>query len=182
MANDGTGHFEPRASLSVNDGVVSATALGGTRAGGSEGGTEAGHYHRGGDLGSSRTSDLISLAAADYDGDGLVDLYACTYHASSEDANHFALPAPYHDANNGGANILLRNKGSWQFEDVTQSSGMDHNNHRFSFAASWEDYDNDGDPDLFVANDFGRKNLYRNDGGHFTDVADTIGIQDVRAR
>ena len=46
-------------------------------------------------------------------------------------------------------------------------SGIDENNRRFSRSACWEDYDNDGDQDLYVANDFGRNNLYRNDGGHF---------------
>jgi len=47
---------------------------------------------------------------------------------------------------------------------------------RFSLAAAWEDFDNDGDQDLFVANDFGRSHLYRNDGGRFTDVARDVGI------
>ncbi|HKY33344.1 MAG TPA: tetratricopeptide repeat protein, partial [Candidatus Polarisedimenticolia bacterium] len=181
MANDGTGRFEPRSSLSIVNGVVSVRALGSTRSGGAEGGSEGGHYHRGGDLGASSTSDLISLAAADYDQDGLIDLYACAYHASSEEATHFATPAPYHDANNGGPNILLRNKGGWAFEDVTRSSGLDVNNRRFSFAAVWEDDDNDGDQDLYVANDFGRKNLYRNDGGRFRDVAPEMGVEDVGA-
>ena len=56
---------------------------------------------------------------------------------------------------------------------------MDHNNNRFSFAGAWCDYNNDGWPDLFVANDFGRKNLYRNTGGHFRDVAEEAGVVDL---
>ena len=52
---------------------------------------------------------------------------------------------------------------------------MGENNTRFSFAAAWEDYDNDGDFDLYVANDYGRNNLYRNDGGQFHDVAVASG-------
>lgn len=60
------------------------------------------------------------------------------------------------------------------------------NNRRFSFASSWEDYDNDGDPDLYVANDYGRNNLYRNDrdedGNHrFVDVAKEAGVEDISA-
>jgi Flp pilus assembly protein TadD len=65
------------------------------------------------------------------------------------------------------------------FEDVTAATGMDHNNNRFSFAGAWCDYDFDGWPDLYVANDFGRKNLYRNDHGHFRDVAEEAGVEDL---
>lgn len=109
-----------------------------------------------------------SLAAADYDNDGDLDIYACCYRIPEKKDGG---PIPYHDANNGSPNALLRNEGNWRFTDVTKQSGMDDNNRRFSFAASWEDYDNDGDMDLYVANDFGRNNLYRNDGGHFVDAA-----------
>ena len=76
---------------------------------------------------------------------------------------------------------MLRNEGGWRFTDATRQSGLDENNSRFSFAAAWEDYDNDGDMDLYVANDFGRNNLYRNEEGHFTDVAPAAGVEDVGA-
>ena len=46
-------------------------------------------------------------------------------------------------------------------------------------AAAWDDYDNDGDQDLYVANDFGRNNLYQNVGGRFTDVAAQAGVEDI---
>ena len=52
------------------------------------------------------------------------------------------------------------------------------NNSRFSMAAAWEDFDNDGDQDLYVANDFGRDNLYENDGGRFRDLASQLGVDD----
>lgn len=55
---------------------------------------------------------------------------------------------------------------------------MDNNNNRLSSAAAWCDYDNDGWPDLYVANDFGRKNLYRNRSGSFTDVASEAAVED----
>ena len=55
---------------------------------------------------------------------------------------------------------------------------MDQNNHCWSMAVAWEDYDNDHDLDLYVANDFGPNNLYRNEGGKFLDVAEETGAAD----
>ncbi|NOT29956.1 MAG: VCBS repeat-containing protein [Planctomycetes bacterium] len=122
--------------------------------------------------------DTTSLAAADIDLDGDLDLYACAY-ASPYD--HAALPVPYHDASNGMPNKLFENRGDWVFVEATAQRGLDQNNRRFSFAASFEDYDMDGDPDLYVANDFGRDNLYRNDGGTFRDVGAEAGADDISA-
>jgi len=122
--------------------------------------------------------DATSMAAADVDLDGDLDLYLCAY-ASPYD--HSALPVPYHDAQNGRPNRLLENRGDWLFVDATAERGLDANNTRFSFAASFEDYDLDGDPDLYVANDFGRNNLYRNEGGRFEDVAAQAGVEDLSA-
>ena len=101
---------------------------------------------------------------ADYDRDGFLDLYLCTYGyfiGVSEDKA--GPPTPYHDALNGSPDVLLRNDGHGRFVDVTAAVGLDQNNDRFSFAAAWADYDEDGWPDLLVANDFGRKNLYHNE-------------------
>ena len=61
---------------------------------------------------------------------------------------------------------------------MTAEVGLDVNNRRFSLAAGWEDYDNDGDQDLYVANDFGRNNLYRNNNGTFTDIAPAVQGED----
>ena len=126
-------------------------------------------------------AQIHSLAAADYDGDGDLDLYGCAYKIPDGTGS---TPIPYHDANNGEPNVLLRNDiagKEWSFRDVTVEVGMDENNRRFSFAGSWEDYDNDGDLDLYVANDFGRNNLYRNEGGRFRDVAAEAGVEDISA-
>ena len=122
-----------------------------------------------------------SFAAADYDQDGDLDIYLCCYDRRKGVNRHlvFARPVPYHDANNGGRNVLLRNDGGWRFSHVTRRVGLDVNNRRFSYAAAWEDFDDDGDLDLYVANDFGRNNLYRNDGGHFVDVAPEAGVEDI---
>ena len=124
---------------------------------------------------------LTSAALADYDRDGYLDLYVCAYDFWNAGATYDA-PTPYYDASNGPPNILYRNRGDGSFEDVTAASGMNQNNNRFSFAASWADYDKDGWPDLYVANDFGRNNLYRNNGdGSFSDVAALAGVEDLGA-
>jgi hypothetical protein len=122
-----------------------------------------------------------SIAAADYDLDGDLDLYATSYVGAPEWERLGGLglePMPYHDANNGAPNALFRNDGDWLFTNVTAESGMNVNNRRWSFAAAWADYDDDGDQDLYVANDFGRNNLYRNDGDRFVDVAAVAGVED----
>lgn len=124
---------------------------------------------------------FTGMAAADYDRDGRVDLYLCCYvYFQSED--QYRYPAPYHDARNGPPNFLFRNRlsaTSGYFEDVTAETGMDHNNNRYSFAPAWCDFDGDGWPGLYVANDFGKSNLYRNRSGKFRDEAAESGVQNV---
>lgn len=127
------------------------------------------------------TGDAGALVAADYDLDGDLDLFVVSYGQRFLSDGESDGPVPYHDANNGGPNMLLRNEGNWTFTDVTLESGLDTNNRRWSFAASWEDYDSDGDFDLYVSNDFGRNNLYRNDSGTFVDVAATASVEDIAA-
>ncbi len=120
---------------------------------------------------------FTGMAAADFDRDGRLDLYLCCYiYFQSED--QYQYPAPYQDARNGPPNFLFRNRGgpAIEFEDVTRETGIDENNDRFSFAPAWCDFDGDGWPDLFVANDFGRGNLYRNRNGHFRDEAHKAGL------
>jgi hypothetical protein len=125
---------------------------------------------------------FTGMAAADYDRDGRVDLYLCTY-SFFRDGGQYRYPTPYHDAQNGPANFLFRNQpaedGGVIFLDVTAETGLSQNNNRFSFAPAWCDYNGDGWPDLYVANDFGRKNLYRNESGKFRDVAAEAGVEDI---
>ncbi|MBS1874321.1 MAG: VCBS repeat-containing protein [Acidobacteria bacterium] len=124
---------------------------------------------------------FTSAAAADYDRDGRLDLYLCCYVYYQSEAQ-YRYPVPYHDARNGPPNFLFRNRlneSPGYFEDVTAATGMDHNNNRFSFAAAWCDYNNDGWPDVYVTNDFGSKNLYKNVNGHFRDVAEEAGVVDL---
>jgi len=79
-------------------------------------------------------------------------------------------------------NFLLRNEGNAIFRDRTEAAGLSVENDRYSFACAWGDYNADGHPDLYVANDFGRSNLYRNNGdGSFTAVSTEAGIDDPGA-
>ncbi|MDB4505274.1 VCBS repeat-containing protein [bacterium] len=128
----------------------------------------------------------FSLSAADFDNDGDLDIYTCVYSAGDDSASgkrgfEATSPVPFNDAENGGRNVLLANLGDFKFGDFTQQVGLDQNNTRWSFAASWEDFDRDGDPDLYVANDFGRNCFYRNDKGTFTNIAPTTGVEDMAA-
>lgn len=133
--------------------------------------------------------DTMSLGAADYDSDGDVDVYVCVYFRNEQldgdkqstsalGAVGSSAPGAVSDA---GHNTLFRNDidgDTWAFADVTKETGLDAMNSWYSFACAWEDYDNDGDQDLYVANDYARNNLYRNDGGKFQDVAEELGVGD----
>jgi FG-GAP-like repeat len=127
---------------------------------------------------------LTSIAIADYDRDGFLDLYLCVYSyffGAGEDKAR--TPMPYHDARNGPPGVLFHNDGRGRFVDATRETNLDQANDRYHFAAAWADYDGDGWLDLLVANDFGAKNLYRNRGPQggrvtFEDVAERAGVLD----
>jgi len=124
---------------------------------------------------------FTGAAVADYDRDGWLDVYFCLY-AYYQGTDQYRYPAPYYDAENGPPNFMMRNNRDGTFRDVTRESGLDQNNTRFSFCCGWGDDNGDQWPDLYVVNDFGRKNLYRNNGdGTFTDIAREGGVEDVGA-
>jgi Flp pilus assembly protein TadD/peroxiredoxin len=120
-------------------------------------------------------------AVADYDRDGRLDIYFCLYsYYVGLDQYHY--PVPYFDARNGPPNFLLHNEGNATFTDRTEAAGLNVDNDRYSFACAWGDLNTDGSPDLYVANDFGRSNLYRNNGnGTFTAVSREAGVEDAGA-
>jgi tetratricopeptide (TPR) repeat protein len=120
-------------------------------------------------------------AVADYDRDGRLDVYFCLY-AYYLGLDQYRYPSPYFDARNGPPNFLFHNEGNGRFVDRTEATGLDAENNRFSFACAWGDMDGSGWPNLYVANDFGRSNLYRSNGdGTFTAVSDEAGVNDAGA-
>jgi tetratricopeptide (TPR) repeat protein/peroxiredoxin len=124
---------------------------------------------------------FTGAAMADYDRDGWLDIYFCLY-VYYQGTDQYKYPTPYYDAQNGPPNFMMRNQRDGTFRDVTASAGLNRNNTRYSFCCGWNDFNGDGWPDLYVVNDFGRKNLYRNNGdGTFTDIADEAGVEDTGA-
>jgi tetratricopeptide (TPR) repeat protein/peroxiredoxin len=124
---------------------------------------------------------FTGAAVADYDRDGWVDIYFCLY-VYYQGTDQYKYPSPYYDAQNGPPNFMMRNNRDGTFRDVTAETGLNQNNTRYSFCCGWNDFNRDGWSDLYVVNDFGRKNLYRNNGkGTFTDIAPQTGVEDVGA-
>jgi tetratricopeptide (TPR) repeat protein len=120
-------------------------------------------------------------ALADYDRDGRLDIYFCLYsYYLGLDQYHY--PAPYFDARNGPPNFLMHNEGNATFVDKTEAAGLHAENDRYSFACAWGNSTANGGPDLYVANDFGRGNLYRNNGdGTFAAVSGAAQADDAGA-
>ena len=133
----------------------------------------------------SQDRDVYALSAVDHDGDGDLDLYVTLDFASAATRRAEKLPRfEYVNANDGAANHLFENRGGWRFADVTQEVGLDVNNHKHSLAAAWADYDDDGDMDLYVANDYGWNNLYVQEQSaegrpRFVDRAAELGVTDA---
>ena len=111
-------------------------------------------------------------AASDVDGDGLLDLYLGRYLDP-----RINLPTTLFYTRNSEGNSLLRNLGGLSFEDITESAGVWDGG--LTLGVGFADYDQDGDQDLYVANDFGRNTLFANRGdGTFDDVSEATGTLD----
>jgi hypothetical protein len=102
----------------------------------------------------------ITSAAADYDNNGLPDIY-CTVH------------------NTNYTNRLYRNEAGGHYADVTYAAGV--TDFRNGAAQAWGDYDNDGYLDLYIGNISSNRNvLFHNDqDGTFTDVTLAAGVPDA---
>lgn len=111
-----------------------------------------------------------SLSAIDYDLDGDLDLFLAKYRPVSRFDDLFAQPNARMSAINGGRNVLLRNDESWTFKDVTLETGLSYSNQNYTNAAIWNDFDADGDFDLYLANEYFQDILFQNDNGWFSEV------------
>jgi hypothetical protein len=125
-----------------------------------------------------------SAAFADYDRDGHVDLYVARYVDFDVDNHKFCgnqaknIKAYCHpDVYDPVPGILFRGRGDGTFEDRTRDAGVFVEGEGKGLGVVWGDYDNDSDPDLYVANDSMRNFLFRNDGtGRFEDVTLLAGV------
>jgi hypothetical protein len=129
----------------------------------------------------------LAIGALDYDRDGVLDLYVTNAaspwlrdYPSPTPFNVFALPAPefpgdrrmfrfmhdgWHNAENGGGNVLLRGRPGGRFE-AQSAARMGMAETHWSLAVGTADLNHDGFTDLYVANDFGPDDVYLNAGGH----------------
>ncbi|MHC4728873.1 MAG: FG-GAP repeat domain-containing protein, partial [Planctomycetota bacterium] len=103
------------------------------------------------------------LALFDYDNDGDVDIYFLS-----------GMPLKGTKYKIQPKNELYRNEGDWKFTNVTEQARVGDTGYGLGVAVG--DYDNDGDPDIYV-NNHGPNTLYRNNGnGTFTDVTKKAGV------
>jgi len=132
----------------------------------------------------------LSAGAAwgDYDRDGHVDLYVSRYvHVDMDKLPDFGSNekfcrfrgvlvqcGPWGLA--GESDFLFHNRGDGTFDDVSKKAGVDDPKHYYGLGVVWGDYDNDGWPDIYVANDAGPNYLYSNKhDGTFEEVGLMLG-------
>jgi len=122
---------------------------------------------------------MTGAAWADYDKDGFVDIFVARYvHVDLANVAAFGSCkfrgivvqcGPWGMV--GETDLLYHNRGDGTFEEVSQKAGVHDSNAYYGLGVVWGDYDNDGWPDLYVANDTGPNYLYHNNhNGTFTDV------------
>jgi len=137
-------------------------------------------------------SDGFSAGVAwgDYDNDGHIDLYVTSYvrfdyieaerklasRQYGSEIPYTINPSTYPPA----ANLLYRNNGDGTFSEVAAAAGVDDADGR-SLGAAWFDFDDDGWPDLYVANDVSANGVFHNNGdGTFTDIGAASLAADYR--
>ena len=115
----------------------------------------------------------------DFDRDGLLDLYLTGYFRSDIDFWNLRttriMQHSWEFASNGGKNLLFKNIGNGRFEDVTDALGVGST--RWTLAAAAADFNDDGWPDLYLANDYGPEELFLNREGRRFELA-RAGLED----
>ncbi|MBI3484935.1 MAG: CRTAC1 family protein [Acidobacteria bacterium] len=126
----------------------------------------------------------------DYDKDGNVDLYICGYvryefksefvgkatRQFTEEVPFTLNPSSYRPERN----LLFHNNGNGTFTEVAKPAGVEDATGR-SLSAAWDDFDGDGWPDLYVANDISENKLYRNlHNGKFRDISHEAWVDEYR--
>ena len=132
----------------------------------------------------------LSLGAAwgDYDRDSHVDLFVSRYvHVDMNKLPELGSDAKFCQFRGvlvqcgpwgmqGESDFLFHNRGDGTFEDVSKKAGVDDPRHYYGMGVVWGDLDNDGWPDLYVANDAGPNYMYRNKhDGTFEEVGLLLG-------
>ena len=132
----------------------------------------------------------LSLGAAwgDYDRDGRVDLFVSRYvHVDMDKLPELGSDEKFCRFRGilvqcgpwgmqGEGDFLFHNRGDGTFEDVSKKAGVDDKRRYYGMGVVWGDYDNDGWPDLYVADDAGPNYLYRNQhDGTFEEVGLMLG-------
>ncbi len=113
----------------------------------------------------------FSAVASDVNGDGQPDVYVASYNRYG-----LVMPNSWNQATNGTPNLLFVSRGDGTFEEAAAEWGVQDS--RWSYAAAFADIDEDGDQDLYVANDFGENGLYLNEGDRFRPAARERGVVD----
>jgi hypothetical protein len=128
---------------------------------------------RGKELGFGDTTHGYSLSAFDADLDGWLDVYVCNYGRVESNPNN-----SWTQATNGTPDRFYRNLAGKGFREEARQHGFADT--AWSYASAAADFDQDGDTDLYVANDYGVNHLWVNDGrGLFTEQAKAMGVEDL---
>lgn len=123
----------------------------------------------------------LSLAAADYDNDGRLDIFVATFAPPEEMADSLlGHPSSLLGAVGAGASVLLHNETDGTLRDATSDAGIASHNLPYALASSWQDVDGDGDQDLLVTHAFGTHALFRNEEfGRFQEASHELGLPEV---